>query len=115
MFKYYLTYCYVINYTTISPDFQSKKRKNGSNPKRVVPVALSKLDLIGEITVDNVVNCLIFQFDVILDILDLALEFALIIGFNCLFDLCKIKFIAAELNLDCLHGSSCGLCCGFSL
>ena len=70
---------YIPNYTTINPDFQSEIRKNGSNPERVVPVALSKLDLIREITVDNVVNRLIFRLDVILDILDLALEFALII------------------------------------
>lgn len=105
---------YIPNYTTINPDFQSEIRKNGSNPERVVPVALSKLDLIGEIAVDNVVNCLILRLDVKLDSLDLALEFALIIGFNCLFDLSKIIFIAAELDLDCLNGSSrsCGLSCG---
>ena len=54
---------FISNYTTIGPHFQSNIRKNGSNPERVVPVALSKLDLIGKITVDNVVNCLIFRLD----------------------------------------------------
>ena len=74
---------------------------------------ISRLDFIVEITVDNVVNCLIFWLNLKLDILDVTLEFALIIGFNCLFDLCKIKFIDAELNLDCLYEISCWMCWGF--
>jgi hypothetical protein len=106
--------CFTYYYSIVRRDFQPLRRKNGNNSLRVAPgynTVRSKLDLIGEIAVDNVVNRLIFQLDVKLDSLDLALEFALIIGFNCLFYFSEIILIAAELDLYSFLWCSSKLCC----
>ena len=52
-----------------------KKREQPLASRTRYNTVKSKLDLIGEITVDNVVNCLIFRLDIKLNSLDLLALF----------------------------------------